>query len=93
MRKRQEESEQPRFLRGFHDILITIGVVSSLWVSGASRHDRRAAANHRFWRNTRAPPEAGLARVALTLALVHVVGQGMYNVMAPDSLRGRTRPI
>ena len=78
-----EESEQPRFLRGFHDILITIGVVVvlvGLWGIGGTIAVLPLIiflAEILVRRQRLALPA-----VALTLALVHWVGQGMYNVMA-----------
>ena len=78
-----EESEQPRFLRGFHDILITIGVVVvlvGLWGIGGTIAvlPLIIVLAEILVRRQR----LALPAVALTLALVHWVGQGMYNVMA-----------
>ncbi|WP_028001147.1 hypothetical protein [Sinorhizobium arboris] len=78
-----EESEQPRFLRGFHDILITIGVavvLVGLWGMGGAILVLPAIillAEILVRRQRLALPA-----VALTLALVHWVGLAAYDVLA-----------
>ncbi|MDX1144078.1 hypothetical protein GOL39_15695 [Sinorhizobium medicae] len=78
-----EESEQPRFLRGFHDILITIGVVVvlvGLWGIGGAIVVLPAIvilAEILVGRQRLALPA-----VSLTLALAHWVAQGMFGVFA-----------
>lgn len=78
-----EDSEQPRFVRGFHDILITIGVVVvliGLWGLGgpfATLPVILVLAEILVRRQRLALPS-----VALTLALVHWVAMAIYAVLS-----------
>ncbi|OCP39189.1 hypothetical protein [Ensifer sp. LC163] len=78
-----EDSEQPRFVRGFHDILITIGVVVvliGLWGLGgpfATLPVIVVLAEILVRRQRLALPS-----VALTLALVHWVAMATYAVLS-----------
>ncbi|WEX76525.1 hypothetical protein PYH37_004836 [Sinorhizobium numidicum] len=85
------ESEQPRFLRGFHDILITIGVVVvlvGLWgIGGAiATLPLIVMLAEILVRRQR----LALPAVALTLALVHWITLGMYGLI--NALQSASEP-